>query len=182
MKYLILLGCISPFFIFGQKHDYIWISGDSNTPNTTAHGGIVIDFNQTPVKPYYKYRDLNMFICNASICDSFGRLLAYTNGCHIAGANDSILENGNMINPGTAWQVSCIQNADGYASGIQSAVFLPLPENDSIYYLFHKPIKLILTPLSGYPEGLLYSVVNMKENNGIGKVTSKNVEVIKDTL
>ncbi|MEZ4941709.1 MAG: hypothetical protein R3D58_12595 [Saprospiraceae bacterium] len=177
---LILLFC--PLALFCQKHDYIWISGDSNTPATTTHGGITIDFNQKPVNAYYNYRNLNMFICNASICDSSGQLQAYTNGCHIAGADDEIIENGEVINPGIAWQVSCIQNEDGYASGIQSALFLPTPGSPQIYYLFHKQIKLVLSPLSGYPEALLYSVLDMSQNGGVGKVIEKNIEILKDTI
>ncbi|MCB9315546.1 MAG: hypothetical protein H6569_05375 [Lewinellaceae bacterium] len=140
MKYPILL--LFQFCLLlpaaAQKHDYIWVSGDSNTPATTTHGGILIDFNQKPVTATYRYRDMNMFVCNASICDTAGQLIAYSNGCKIARANDEIFENGDNINPGNVHQISCIQNEDGYASGIQSALFLPLPNSDSIYYLFHK--------------------------------------------
>lgn len=123
-----------------------------------------------------------MFICNASICDSLGRLVAYTNGCDIAGADDEILENGGMINPGYAWHVSCIQNEDGYASGIQSAIFLPLPEYDSIYYLFHKQMMLITNPVDAFTEKLLVSIVDNRINNGKSIITEKNIEILKDTL
>ncbi len=143
---------------------------------------MIIDFNQSSVKTYYKYRKLNMFICNASICDSLGRLVAYTNGCDIAGADDEILENGEMINPGYAWHVSCIQNEDGYASGIQSAIFLPLPEYDSIYYLFHKQMMLITNPVDAFTEKLLVSIVDNRINNGKSIITEKNIEILKDTL
>ncbi|MEZ4941707.1 MAG: T9SS type A sorting domain-containing protein [Saprospiraceae bacterium] len=177
---LILLFC--PPALFCQKHDYIWISGDSNTPATTTHGGITIDFNQKPVNAYYNYRELNMFICNASICDIAGQLMAYSNGCKIARANDEIFEDGDNINPGNVHQISCIQNKDGYASGIQSALFLPLPNSDSIYYLFHKQMKLIDNPTDLFTENLLYSVVDMRLNNGVGKVSQKNIPVLNDTL
>lgn len=182
MKYIFYLIFIIPQISFGQKHDYIWITGDDNQLFDTTHGGIVIDFNQQPVRAYYNYRKLDMFICNASICDSLGRLVAYTNGCDIAGADDEILENGDNINPGYAWHVSCIQNEDGYASGIQSAIFLPIPEHDSIYYLFHKQIKLITNPVDAFTEKLLFSIVDGHFNNGIGRITEKNVEILKDTL
>lgn len=123
-----------------------------------------------------------MFVCNASICDSLGRLMAYTNGCDIAGADDEIMENGEMINPGYARQVSCIQNADGYASGIQSAVFLPLPDHDSVYYLFHKQMKLLSNFSDAYAEKLLFSIVDRRSESNYGKVTQKNMEILGDML
>lgn len=171
-----------PQVLFAQKYDYVWVSGDSNDPAITTHGGIIIDFNQNPVNAYYNYRKLNMFVCNASICDTSGVLVAYSNGCDIAGADDEILENGEEINPGFARQISCIENDDGYASGIQSAVFLPLPEHDSLYYLFHKQMKIVNNPLDVFTEKMLYSIVDTKFNNGLGKVTEKNIELINDTL
>jgi hypothetical protein len=182
MKNILFALLLLPQILFAQKHDYVWVAGDGNTTATTTHGGITIDFNQNPVNAYYNYRKLNMYICNASICDTSGRLMAYTNGCDIAGEDDEIMENGDVINPGFARQVSCIQNEDGYASGIQSALFLPLPENDSIYYLFHKQMKLMINPTFAFTEKLLYSIVDMRQNNGSGKVEAKNIELLEDTL
>jgi hypothetical protein len=177
----IILLMLSQFEVFAQKHDYVWVAGRENTPGNTDYGGSVIDFNQNPVAATYHYREMNMFVCNASICDSSGRLIAYSNGCDIAGEDDEILDNGEVINPGVAHQVSCVQNADGYASGIQSAMFIPLPGNDSTYYLFHKQMKLVFNPTDAFTEKLLYSVVKKNILHG-WSVTSKNVEIIKDTL
>ena len=117
---LLLLGLSQ--LVLAQKHDYIWISGDSNTPATTTHGGITIDFNQKPVNAYYNHRDHNLFTTNSSICDSAGNLLFYTNGCVIAGADDVILENGDDINPGSSHTLWCINYEDGYAGGPQNSV------------------------------------------------------------
>jgi hypothetical protein len=169
--------------LFCQKHDYIWVSGDGNTTATTTHGGITIDFNQKPVNAYYNFRKLNMFICNASICDSLGNLLFYTNGCEIAGADDEVLENGDNINPGEAHQLQCIQYNDGYTSGIQSALILPLPDTNDIYFLFHKHISYINTPsFDVITDQLLYSKVIVDENYPLGLVEEKNVEILNDTL
>ncbi|MFZ4783604.1 MAG: hypothetical protein ACOYLC_14930, partial [Armatimonadaceae bacterium] len=97
---LTLTVCIVPYFVLGQKHDYIWISGDNNNTTTTTHGGMVLNFSQKPVSVYYNFRKINMFVCNASICDTAGNLIAYSNGCDIGGADDQIIENGEEINPG----------------------------------------------------------------------------------
>ena len=170
---------------FAQKHDYVWITGDGNQTFDTTHGGATIDFNFNPPLAYYNPRDLNMFVCNASICDSLGNLIAYTNGCDIAGADDIILENGNNLNPGFAYQVSCLQNDKGYASGTQSAIFLPLPSNDSVYYLFHKQMELILgSNPDAYTKNLLLSIVKKHSVDSKEKyiVEQKNVVLISDTL
>lgn len=171
--------------LHAQKHDYVWITGDANDPSLTTHGGATIDFNVSPPHAYYNYRKLNMFLCNASICDSSGQLVAYTNGCDIAGADDEILEGGGDINPGFAHIISCsiVYNNDGYASGIQSAMFIPLPgHEDSLYYLFHKQVKLVSEPTDVFTEQLNLSVVDAKANAGSGKVILKNYPIIIDTL
>ena len=125
MKHIVFYLVLLPISSFCQKHDYIWVAGDDNTTATNTHGGIVIDYNKKPVSVSYNYRKTNMFICNSSICDTNGNLLCYTNGCVIAGADDEVLENGDNINPGGAHQLRCVEQDRGYASGIQSALFLP---------------------------------------------------------
>ena len=49
MKNILFALLLLPQILFAQKHDYIWVSGDSNDPAITTHGGITIDFNQKPV-------------------------------------------------------------------------------------------------------------------------------------
>lgn len=61
-------------------------------------------------------------------------------------------------------------------------MFLQLPEIDSVYYLFHKQMKIVFNPTDAFTEKLLYSVVDMRENNGYGKVVYKNIEMLNDTL
>lgn len=169
-----------PQIVYSQKHDYIWITGDDNQLFDTSHGGITIDFNQVSANVYYNYRKLNMFVCNASICDTAGNLLFYTNGCEIAGADDEILENGDNINPGWPHQLHCEEYNDGYASGIQSAVILPLPGSQSRYYLFHKSYIITNSPVDVITNKLLYSAVNFYGKNGM--VDKKNIEILSDTL
>lgn len=172
---------MAPALLKAQKEDYIWIIGDSNTPNTTSHGGIIIDFNYPSPKATYRYREVNMFVCNSSICDTSGNLLFYSNGCVIANENDEILENGDEINPGDWHESLCNVNQDGYSAGHPSMVILPLPGNDSLYYLFHKSVKYVPgPPQSAFVDKLLYSVVKVTADQKI--VTQKNVPVMEDNL
>ena len=165
-----------------QKHDYIWVAGDNNSLTDTTRGGSVIDFNLFPAKVYYNYRELNMFVCNSSICDTAGNLMFYTNGCDIAGTDDVIIENGEGINPGQVHQIKCDQENIGYPSGYQSSLALPLPGSDYLYYLFHKRIIYGNNFFTARVDKLLYSIVDMAENNGKGKVLAKNMELMSDSL
>ncbi|MBP6826948.1 MAG: hypothetical protein KA165_10365, partial [Saprospiraceae bacterium] len=183
MKNLIIsLWLVHACTSYSQKYDYVWITGDDNQTFDTTYGGSLIDFNFNPVKATYHYRDLNMFTTNSSICDSAGNLLFYTNGCAIAGADDEILENGDNINPGSSHTLWCVTYDDGYAGGPNNSVILPLPDSSWMFYLFHKRFVLYSNPSDVIFDKLYYSVVDMDQNSGKGKVMTKNVECMSDTL
>jgi len=183
MKQLgILFGVILHLAAFAQKHDYIWITGDDNQTSDTTYGGSLIDFNFNPPKTSYHYREHNMYTTNSSICDSTGNLLFYTNGCEIAGVDDEILENGENINPGSTHTLWCDNYNDGYAGGPQNSVILPLPDSSGLYYMFHKRYVIYSNPVDIIFDKLYYSIVDMNQNNGKGKVIAKNVECMSDTL
>lgn len=173
---------LTAHFLYGQKHDYVWVTGDDNQLLDTTYGGSTIDFNFNPVNVYFNYRELNMYVCNSSICDTAGNLMFYTNGCDIAGADDVIIENGEGINPGQVHQIKCDQENTGYTSGYQSSIILPLPGSNHLYYLFHKRIIYTSNPFSVKTDKLLYTIVDMAENNGKGKVIAKNIELMADSL
>ncbi|MEQ1746721.1 MAG: hypothetical protein ABMA02_14915, partial [Saprospiraceae bacterium] len=60
-------------------------------------------------------------------------------------------------------------------------VILPVPSNDSLYYLFHKSVKYVPgPPEDAFVDKLLYSVVKVTANQKI--VTQKNVPVMEDNL
>jgi hypothetical protein len=160
--------------ICAQKHDYIWVTGDDNQLVDTTYGGSTINFNSNPALAYYNYRELNLFTTNSSICDTAGNLLFYTNGCAIAGADDEILENGDNINPGSSHNLWCNQYKDGYAGGPQNSLILPLPDSTGVYYLFHKSFTIYNNPFDVISDKLMYSVIDMNQNNSKGKVIVKN--------
>jgi hypothetical protein len=186
MRYLLLciLFVVCSVPITAQKHDYIWPGGEYiiNSPYT---GGFLLNFNTlSPVVSSHP-RELNLFHSCASICDTSGNLMAYTNGCDIAsGINDEILDNGADINPGYVNEYQChsTNGVGSYTAGIQSSVFLPLPDTVGIYYLFHKRIKYSYNPFDVFTDILLYSVVDMNAMGGQGRVIQKNVPLMEDSL
>lgn len=93
---------------------------------------------------------------SASISDTAGNLLFYTNGITVWGSNHIMLPNGNFL------------ASDAYAT--QAALFLPLPGSSTIYYLFTIHTWELSSP------HLRYSIIDRSLNNGFGAVTaSKNV-------
>ena len=91
----------------------------------------------------------------ASISNSKGELLFYTDGVLVWDKNHNIMPNGSDLL--------------GHKSSTQSAVIVPKPKSDSIYYIF-----TVIN--AGNIEGVRYSEVDMTLNNGNGDITSnKNI-------
>ncbi|MCB0581206.1 MAG: hypothetical protein KDD10_18085 [Phaeodactylibacter sp.] len=82
MLFLLIL----PLLACGQKHDYVWMFGyNSNvTSNYPGVEGVILNYNETPFSVDYIQTVTNIGVSNATIADTFGNLLFYTNGCQIA--------------------------------------------------------------------------------------------------
>jgi hypothetical protein len=66
---------------------------------------------------------------------------------------------------------------------IQGAIILPMPGSDSLYYVFHTTPEYPVWPaISVHTSNLLYSIVDMSKNNGMGSVIEKNVIIVADIL
>ncbi|RSK40711.1 T9SS type B sorting domain-containing protein [Mangrovimonas spongiae] len=93
----------------------------------------------------------------SSISDKYGNLLFYTDGVIVYNSNHSVMENGMDLN--------------GDSSSTQSAIVVPRPNNPDIYYIFTVGSNQTLT-------GFNYSIVDMSANNGLGKVVTKNINLL----
>lgn len=90
-----------------------------------------------------------------SISDTMGNLLCYSNGVSVWNKNHLLMPNG--------------MGLTGNESSAQSSLLVPLPGNNSLYYLF--------STAGGLPsDGLRYSIIDMNLAGGLGDVTAiKNV-------
>ncbi len=107
------------------------------------------------------------------MCDTLGNLLFYTNGIYVANHLHEKMLGSDTLNPGPV-------SDDFYTIGYpleQGVLILPLPESDSLYYIFHER-----WPYGNGPDVLFCTIVNMKMNNGDGGIAQKNMEIIIDTL
>ena len=131
--------------VYSQKQANVWCFG--------VNAGI--DFNFSTPKAFTNSKLIASEGC-AAISDTSGKLLFYTDGLIVWNSAHNIMPNGTGLLGGT--------------SSTQSAIIIPRPGCDSIYYVF------TTNDLQGGGDGFRYSTVDMKLQNGLGDVvpSSKN--------
>lgn len=97
-------------------------------------------------------------------CSSFsnekGELLFYTDGVTVWDKNHDEMPNG--------------QNLNGNYSTTQSALIIPKPDKPNHYYIFTCDEK-------AGKKGVSYSVIDIRNRNGLGDVVKKNIPLVKNT-
>ncbi|CAN5474412.1 hypothetical protein BH11BAC2_BH11BAC2_10370 [soil metagenome] len=154
----LLLLSVNCSKVHGQFTDRYWCFGDSAG----------IDFSNLS-NPVPGHSILRVRGTCASICDSVGNLLFY------AGSPDSLswLTSGNddygyVINKSH----QKMQNGERLKSLLwyQEMIIVPDPGNSERFYLF-------TIGVVSMPAGIFYSVIDLSYNNGLGKVTQKNIQL-----
>jgi hypothetical protein len=97
---------------------------------------------------------------SATISDKNGNLLFYTNGITVWNRNHKVMPNGNGLLGGN--------------SSTQSALIVPKPGSETIYYIF-------TTDIQAQSDGLRYSIVDMSKDGGNGDLVFKNTFMIAPT-
>jgi hypothetical protein len=177
----ILLFFLAISRLFSQfKHDYTWAFGISTDP-VFPGGTIIFDFNHDSLHIINQDGDDDFFLTCSSISNADGQLLFSSNGCDVFDANFNTMLNGTGLNPGVAYiSGSCPDIGNTVPKGL---IILPLPGNATKYYIFHESLKSGQSgEFSLFVGNLYYSIVDMSLNNGLGRVTAKNLNVLSDTL
>lgn len=129
----------------------------------TLFSGSVLEFSDSIPDIYYEFRGMRFDFTNASISDSLGNLLFYTNGISVWNAEHEIMENGDSLNPG--------EFTESYRELglpiIQGAFILPKENSQNLFYLIHIDRNY---PDAIYPDGsearnLYYTIVDMNAND-----------------
>jgi gliding motility-associated-like protein len=115
-----------------------------------------LNFNTTPPSALTNSQMITHEGC-ATVSDSTGNLLFYTDGRNVWNRNHQIMSNGSGLM--------------GHESSTHSAIVIPKPGSNTIYYLFtadaHENVGA---------GGYRYSVIDMTLNGGLGDITgTKNV-------
>lgn len=150
---LVLFGLLSPFLLFSQGETSNWFFGN----------GAGIRFNNDgSVSNAFKSKLETLEGC-ATISDTFGDLLFYTDGITVYNKNHDIMLNG--------------EDLYGDPSSTQSAMIVPKPEDPELFFIF----TVDTSPFEGDPDyGLNYSIVDITQDNGMGAVVQKNVPLLED--
>jgi hypothetical protein len=178
MKNILYLLMLISYTASSQKYDYVWQLGYEISPNT----GFELNFNSRMTKLNIIKRNHSNHINSVSISDSkTGNLLFTTNGCNIYNKNFEVMENGEGLNPSEPTNIAC-KNLGNII--MQGSLILPLPEsNDSLFYLFHQALEWLNAPEKVLiPNKFYQSIINIKNNDGLGRVIEKNQVILNDTL
>lgn len=167
-----------PFsYLHAQKEDNVWVLGYNYDPIDALAEGVCFYFGDSLEISYAK-RPMAFFDSGASICDSLGNLLLYSNGCYVETAGGGEVEGSEGMNPGIMYDLFCADNK-GYNSA-QNMMLLPDPGNPAYFHFFHCPV--IKVDNSILRVNVLHTVVDLSANNGNGTTIFKNQVVVADTL
>ncbi|MCL6294738.1 T9SS type B sorting domain-containing protein [Jejuia spongiicola] len=148
---ILLISCLVSLNGFAQSEAANWYFGFG--------GGIKFNQNSNTVTSVSNGQLFTNEGC-ASISDSSGNLLFYTDGSRVWNKNHATMMNGLGL--------------FGDSSSTQSAIIVPKPNDDDIYYIF-----TVDNNLNGSNFGLNYSEVDISLDGGLGAVTSKNTNLIQ---
>jgi len=139
--FFFLLFLISSKFALGQ-YENVWL----------FHPHLGLDFNGGTALPFATNSEA--LVVYASVCDKDGDLLFYTDGRFITDRNHTTMPNGTLINGDPAL----------YSTGRESLI-IPHPGAPYKYFVF------IISSFTGNkPSKLIYSIVDMRLNGGLGDV------------
>ena len=161
----------SSVLMFGQVFpDQYWLLGAHEQPAQAGNNNAILRFDSSGLEITEQDMHINFESTVATMVDSSGNLLFYTNGCFVANANGEMMDNGDGLNPGEMHDWTC--GTAGYVAPF-GAMALAAPAGGRLYYLLH--IGVNYSPEHRLTYGpFYYSVVDMDANGGLGKVVSKN--------
>lgn len=176
MKKLILLFFfLIPFLSFSQKEDHVWIMGYGDGTDS-LFTTFTMDFNFDPPVLERRLQDFSFKNTHATICDSLGDLLLYTNGVHLKNQFDEIVINGEEFQSSFSYPIGFPVN--------QGALFLPIPKNNNQQILFLGDVFIFDNPNTGNlttgVNPFTYSLI--EESGGVIEVTEKKEILLVDTL
>ncbi len=150
-KVVFLLLVIFPSISFSQKETAIWYFGQYAGLDFNSGAPVVITDGQ-----------LNTYEGCATISDSQGNLLFYTDGVTVWDKNHNIMPNGTGLR--------------GNASSTQSAIIVPKPNNLNQYYIFTVDERNSFSALS--TDGIRYTTVDLSLNGGTGDVVASEKNLV----
>lgn len=166
-----------------QKHDYIWTLGNKTSAviDTTGIGGYIqYDFNHDPPlidfddkinsdSSFRIYIDLN----SIAMCDSNGMLQYFSPGGYIYNHQYKKMEGGEWI-----------LSPSAVTGGTQQMLSIPMPGNPYQYFLMQDSVAYywVDNKYKVAARDVYYSIIDMSENAGAGKVINTWLDPDVDTM
>ncbi len=176
MKYCLccFLLLISVSFSFAQKDGFTWVFSDP----------FIIRFDDTSITAVDTFLPgprLPFFNTSFTASDSAGSLQFYTNGAYIYNRLGEIMDGCDTFVSPSEYVKSITNNGAGVGAGsAQGVVGFRKPGSENLYYLFHN-ISSDCTYPDQWPCYLYYSLIDMAQNNGLGRVIDLNHIVYTDS-
>ncbi len=176
-----LLFLLLPFCIYAQRTPLleakcgdIWMHGYSSYAHSTQpnFGVSDTDFGICNLHQEFNASDLDINSTIATIADTAGKLLFFTNGYTIGDRSRHKMLNGDSL---------CMPDWT-YPNGsyaIQGAIIMPVPDKPYLYKIFHHTPRIRDSVSIVWV--FLETTVDIRGNQGKGVVVSKNVLRLKDT-
>lgn len=161
--------------IYGQKSDNTWVL--SRWGNTGKFNTTTFQFNDSLSFKIYKDTKVEIYQSNASISDSLGNLLLFSNGEQLFNRNFTPLKGEKGINFDSTYVAS---NQDLN----QNVLFLPFPNKKNQYAFFYSSNYIFPGPLftGAAAKDLKMAIIDMEKDNGLGEVIIRRQFIIKDLL
>ncbi len=143
---------------------------------------VVFDFSSGQLKILLETApvDLGPGSTTTSICDKHGNLQFYSSGCFVGNRLHKVMENGDKINSDYTYTGWC---GYGEIPISTSNTIIPYPSDSMKYFLFNLDMDKAVPPAALFlPHHLLYHVIDMSKNNGLGAVVEKKKIAIDDLL
>ncbi|MDW5288819.1 T9SS type B sorting domain-containing protein [Formosa sp. PL04] len=137
--------------VYAQYEAANWYFGEN--------AGIQFDSNTNKVSALIDGK-LNTKEGASSISDEFGNLLFYTDGTTVYNRNHEVMDNGTELY--------------GNSSSTQSAIVIPKPKSTTEFYIF----TVGTGAERSVNHGFNYSIVDITENGGLGKIILKNQNLL----
>lgn len=157
-----------------QKENNVWVGGQLSG----------IDFNSGSPVVFERGDNALIWRANASICDSAGDLLFYTNGYRVFNRNYDVMPNGDGLDIGDMLSFGNEMLADNNAVAIT-----PVPGSPEKYYVFHYDNNYTSVGPDSLqnmlmPTHLFSCVVDMNLDGGNGDLVmaQRDVVLLADTL